>query len=322
MSRHLKLFFHDNCFDGASSAAIFADYYQKNLHPGSKVTYQGVQHQQGDPFAGLELKGDDNACVDFRYCASPKMTWWFDHHVSAFQPEALREHFEASAQGQKFFDPKASSCARFMAEILRDQFSHDFSSGEHWEELIEWADIVDRARFESAQAAVDLARPAMQLVAWIEQNHDAELSSKFIRQLGHHSLSEIAALPWIKDRVNALVSEHESHVELIRSKSRIDKDVVFFDLTDDKVAAHNKFISYFLYPDCHYTVGLTLSPVRVKVSVGSNPWKGPCEVDIARICEQYGGGGHPVVGAVSLPIEDVARARDIAKEIATKLRGL
>jgi hypothetical protein len=40
---------------------------------------------------------------------------------------------------------------------------------------------------------------------------------------------------------------------------------------------------------------------------------------MAKICERYGGGGHPVVGAVSLPPGDVARARTVADEIFAEI---
>ena len=43
-------------------------------------------------------------------------------------------------------------------------------------------------------------------------------------------------------------------------------------LYDEGIDAHNKFITYWLFPQCRYTVGLTRSTSRVKVSVGSNPW--------------------------------------------------
>jgi hypothetical protein len=55
--------------------------------------------------------------------------------------------------------------------------------------------------------------------------------------------------------------------------------------------------------------------------VGSNPWaKVPRTHDISKICERYGGGGHPVVGAVSVPKDQLPRAREIAAEIIAELQ--
>jgi nanoRNase/pAp phosphatase (c-di-AMP/oligoRNAs hydrolase) len=56
--------------------------------------------------------------------------------------------------------------------------------------------------------------------------------------------------------------------------------------------------------------------------VGSNPWnKAPVLHNLATICERYGGGGHPRVGAISLEPGMLDRAREIAKEIVDELKN-
>jgi hypothetical protein len=314
----LKIFYHDNCFDGAASAAVFADYYQRCLHPGAEVHLQGVQHRRGDPFEGLSLDGDDNACVDFRYNPSARMTWWFDHHVSAFQPPELRAHFEADDSGKKFFDPTAKSCTKFLADVLARRFGYELPA--HFAELIHWADIIDGAQFADPETAVELREPALELMTWIEHNHAPALSHRFIRSLGQRPLAEVAAESWVREPLTPLLEEHHRNIELIRARAVFADGVVFFDLSEDGVAAHNKFISYFLHPEARYTIGLTRSDSRVKISVGSNPWTPETRThDIAAICERYGGGGHPVVGAVSLPPDQLERGREIAAAIRAEL---
>jgi nanoRNase/pAp phosphatase (c-di-AMP/oligoRNAs hydrolase) len=41
---------------------------------------------------------------------------------------------------------------------------------------------------------------------------------------------------------------------------------------------------------------------------------------LATLAEEYGGGGHPRVSAISFEPEDIERARFVAHEIAEKLR--
>ena len=84
----LKLFFHDACFDGAASAALFAAFY-RTRRPDATIVPVGLHHKLGDAFADAAIDGDDNACVDFRYCPHPAMRWWFDHHATAFHPAEL-----------------------------------------------------------------------------------------------------------------------------------------------------------------------------------------------------------------------------------------
>ena len=65
-----------------------------------------------------------------------------------------------------------------------------------------------------------------------------------------------------------------------------------------------------------------MSSFRTKVSVGSNPWvSAPLKHNLATICERYGGGGHPRVGAISFAIGAVEEARKAAAEIAAELRS-
>jgi nanoRNase/pAp phosphatase (c-di-AMP/oligoRNAs hydrolase) len=85
---------------------------------------------------------------------------------------------------------------------------------------------------------------------------------------------------------------------------------------------YNKFIPYYLFPDSTYTVSVLSASFRTKVSVGSNPWaKREPRHNLASICERYGGGGHPRVGAISLGKDQVAEARRIASEIIAELNS-
>ena len=97
--------------------------------------------------------------------------------------------------------------------------------------------------------------------------------------------------------------------------------VIYFDVSDLDLEGYNKFIPYYLYPDALYSVGVSASPARAKVSVGTNPWKeASAEMNLASLCEKYGGGGHARVAAISLGPGDLVRARQVAKEIASTLR--
>jgi len=98
--------------------------------------------------------------------------------------------------------------------------------------------------------------------------------------------------------------------------------VVYFDLVGAGHEGYNKFIPYYLFPESVYTVSVSLSSFRAKVSVGSNPWapREP-EHNLATICERYGGGGHARVGAISFEPGELERARQVAAEIAEGLKA-
>ena len=98
--------------------------------------------------------------------------------------------------------------------------------------------------------------------------------------------------------------------------------MVQFDLVDEGYEGFNKFIPYYLHPQSIYSVGLSKSSFRVKVSVGSNPWAHAERlVNLARICERYGGGGHARVGAISFDVSQHAAALKASNEIVEELRA-
>jgi hypothetical protein len=98
---------HGHCFDGAASAAVFTRFLRET-QPGAwtaTVEYLGLGYDPGAPSPATKLKeGAVNAILDFRYAVSDKLSWYFDHHVSAFQEPGSEVHFRADTSGQKFHD--------------------------------------------------------------------------------------------------------------------------------------------------------------------------------------------------------------------------
>ena len=49
---------------------------------GASFEYQGLVHRAGSLFDESWFEhADENAIVDFKYSPSPRVTWWFDHHL-------------------------------------------------------------------------------------------------------------------------------------------------------------------------------------------------------------------------------------------------
>ena len=90
----VKVLFHDNCFDGAASAALFQRFYQSRIDAAASFAFEGKAHSTGPVFLNdASFDGDVNVVVDFRYSADPRLEWWFDHHVSAFPTAAEAAHY-------------------------------------------------------------------------------------------------------------------------------------------------------------------------------------------------------------------------------------
>jgi len=316
----LKVLYHANCFDGCASAAFLGRFFQARLGSGlTRLEHQPVQHHEGDPFPPDAFDADVNAVVDFRYSPSPRLDWWFDHHQSAFHLPAWRAQFEADRTGQKFWDPAAPSCCGFIARVARERFGFEASD---LAPLVAWADVIDSARFPSAEVAVKLEEPALRIMTLLEASRDPEVPARLIEALRTRPLAEIAAEPWVAGPLQPILERHFRSIEAVRRATQVENGVAFVDLAEAGIEAGNKFIVYFLFPEARYTVVLSHDAKRSKVSVGSNPWARETRThDISKICERYGGGGHPVVGAVTLDPHRLDDARRIAREIAGLLRA-
>jgi len=314
----LKVLYHGNCFDGCASAALFARFFvEREGGRLEAVRFAPLQHGQGDPFPRDAFDADVNACVDFRFSSSPSLHWWFDHHASAFPTPADRAAFERDTSGQKFWDPAAPSCTGFVARTLAER--HGWRADD-LADLVRWADVIDAARFESPAQAVRLEEPALRLMTLLEATKDPAVPTRMIEAMQHRPLAEIAAEPWVTGPLAPVLERHRAAIDVIRRLARVDRGVVSVDLAGSGIESANKFIAYDLFPQAAYTVVVTLDAKRAKVSVGSNPWARPARPhDISRICERYGGGGHPVVGAVSLAPDRLDDARRIAREIVATL---
>jgi hypothetical protein len=315
----MKIFFHNNCFDGLASAAVFSNFYSNAICKNCEFKYEGLAHHAGELFLDVQFDGEENAIVDFKYSSDPRLTWWFDHHQSAFLTKEDEVHFRADKSGKKFHDPTYRSCTKFIVEMLLKHFNFDSS---RLNELIYWADIIDGAKFESAQAAVELNEPAMKLMMVIEGVRDHGKINSLITEFQNKSMDEIMKTGWVQDVFRPLYERHIRSIEIIRQSAQYSGRTIFFDVSGHDLEGYNKFIPYYLFPEATYCIGVSLSSFRTKISVGSNPWSlHPRTQNLAALCERYGGGGHPVVGAISFAPDQLEKARKITEEIAAELRA-
>jgi hypothetical protein len=316
----LRVLHHDHCFDGLASAAVFSRFFSSRINSSAEIDYTGLAHKPNQKVIEEELfDGDQNAIVDFKYSPSSKLTWWFDHHQSAFLSADDERHFLADKSPTKFYDPAYKSCTKFIADVAATRYGFELGD---LEGLVHWADVIDGAFYRDAREAVEMEAPAMRLTLVIEATRDASLMRKIIADMQAKPLDQIMREPAIDREFQPLYSRHLGSIDLIRNAARFERGVVYFDLSGHDVEGYSKFIPYYLFPDSVYSVGVSRSATRSKVSVGFNPWSPqPRRHNLASICERYNGGGHAVVGAISLAPDQIELARETARSIAAELRS-
>ena len=191
----VRVLYHDHCFDGAASAAYFSRFIAGAVHPDARFEYTGMAHTAAQTFDPALFDGDENAIVDFKYSSNPRLTWWFDHHQSAFLSAEDAEDFRRDASGRKLYDPSYKSCASFIRDYARDRFG--FAPAD-LEDLVKWSIVIDGAQYPDAKTAVELGAPAMKLTLVIEAAKGSDIVQKIIGWMQTRQLSEIVAEPEIQ----------------------------------------------------------------------------------------------------------------------------
>src|SRR5438876_5694493 len=206
-----------------------------------------------------------------------------------------------------------------IPSITKEKFAFDTK---RLADLIHWGDIIDGAQYPTPQSAVELAEPATQLALVIEAAPENGLPAQIIPELAYRPLSEMVRLPLVTKHLGPLLERHRQSIEILRERIEARDGVIFFDVGDMDLEGYNKFIPYLLHPECRYSVSVSASPVRAKVSLGTNPWnQSAAEENLATLAEKFGGGGHPRVAAISFDPGELPRARNVAAQIVAMLRA-
>ena len=318
----LQILYHGNCFDGVVSSAIFWRFFRDAVRSDVELVTRGMAHGRRDPYGedhDATMSGDVNAVLDFRYSPSSNLTWFCDHHHTTFIRPEHQAHFEADRSGRKHLDVNAPSCGGLLSRWLAA--AHGYRNP-LFVDHARWTDLIDSAAFDSPAQAVELAEPALQLTTLLESAPGQQMCHWLIEQLSSRPLDEVHAEPRVTSAVAPLLDKHRANIDLFRRRLELVNGVATADLSGDEVEGFNKFIPYHLLDGVRYTVILTQSDRRAKVSVGSNPWQRPEPLEnLGELCRTFGGGGHAVVGAVTLEPEAVDDARAAYHTIVEKLRA-
>lgn len=311
---------HGHCFDGAASAALFTRLCERYYREGGEYRYLACGYGAGQATpAGRFKQGDINAILDYQYTPSPHLTWYFDHHPTAFANEEARQNFESQQDTGRFFhDQAAGSCTKLIQEVAQERLGLDLGLSE----LVHWANVVDTAAFSSAEEANARSHPVLRLAAVVEEHGEGPFLTKMIRRLARQPLLEVAESAPVKTKYAPLEARQERYMSQLRKHGTQSGRVAFVDLTFDVVKSGSKFAPYAAYPQCMYSVIVARLKSSMRISVGFNPWCGQeRDTDLSKICAKHGGGGHPFVGGIALPAGDAERALSIAREVAAQLEA-
>ena len=161
----------------------------------------------------------------------------------------------------------------------------------------------------------------MKLTLVIEGAKGSEIIHKIIGWMRHCKLGEIVQQPEIQQLYAPLYERHVRSIDIIqkRAADRRRRRVL---RSDRRRSGRLQQIHPVLFvPELHlHGLGEHVQfPDQGIGGIESVGARGAVKHNLATICERYGGGGHPRVGAISFEIGAVEKARAVAEEIRKEL---
>ncbi|MDX6500205.1 MAG: hypothetical protein QOG23_3465 [Blastocatellia bacterium] len=340
MNKESHLYFHSPCFDGIVSCVLAWDF----LEATQGWVIQSVHAVNYDARPGWLLKKLNAPCgvVDFLY--HPEASFWADHHLTTFLNEETKRHFEQRRNPWLIYDPQSDSCAKLLWNDLYHSLGY---RNDRYKAMVEWADKIDSARYESVSEAILGDAPALRVNVSLEykdeqKNGMEEYAETLVRLLRHQSLEEVSGSPEVLSRFEkarklqenglerfrkalAEKAAHLRHGEIVSIK---ESDFVVFDeesgivvfKMDTGDVIFNRYTPYLLFPDARYSVGITQSSKGTAITAMRNPWREFPSVFLGRIFEEFRGGGHQRVGAVVLDEDRAIQAGSILQHVLDEIR--
>lgn len=237
----------------------------------------------------------------------------FDHHLSeTIRNKGLRENH--------IIDPKAPSAARVVYEYYggKDRFKNIP------DEMMAAVDKADSAQF----TLEDVLHPSgWELLSFIMDARTGlgrfkefgisnyHLMMDLIKYCKNHSISEILALPDVKERIDFFLENQKNSKKQIEKCSKIYNNVLVVDLRNEEtIYPGNRFIKYAIFPEINISIQVMwgLNRQNTVFAVGKSIFNRTSKVNIGELMLKRDGGGHEAAGTCQI-------ANDIANSELRKL---
>jgi hypothetical protein len=298
-SNSVHLYFHSPCFDGIVSAAIASDYLEQ-VKGFPQAQLHSVNYHLREEWLGRELLRPA-AVVDFLY--HPATEFWADHHPTTFLTDEVERDYEKRRGPDIFYDKAASSCAVLIWKHWGRMLPRP---APHYEELVEWTDRIDSARYKNVEETVAFDSPALQISLALMMYSGEAFSQHLVWLFRTHSLSHVAARPEVQGAFFRGRELRRLGQERLGQAIHLDNnEIAVFDVNADGVLV-NRYAPFLFYPGARYSAGIIRSGGRAKITAMRNPWRDFPSAPLGEFCAELGGGGHRRVGSVVVGEEGAA----------------
>jgi len=228
----------------------------------------------------------------------------FDHHLS----ETIRN---TGDRQNHVIDPNAPSAAR----VVYDYYGGGNKFPSAWNDMMLAVDKGDSAQFNRDEIldpkGWDLLNFLMDARTGLGRFRDFRISNynlmmDLIDYCRSHSISEIMALPDVKERSDLYFDHAEKCKEQIRRCSTVHKNLVVLDLRNEEtIYAGNRFVIYALYPEQNISIHVLwgLKNQNTVFATGKSILNRTSKTNIGALMLEYGGGGHENAGTCQVENE-------------------
>lgn len=250
---------------------------------------------------GLIPVGPDDITTNLPYVEGVYMA--FDHHAS--EVERVKNRPE-----NHIIDPDAPSAAR----VVYDYFGGAARFQNVSNDMMEAVDKADSAAFSREEIlnpeGWELLSFIMDARTGLGRFRDFNISNyQLMMKLidycrDHHDITEILALPDVKERVDLYFEHQIKFREQIERCSSIRKNLVVLDLRkEDTLWAGNRFMIYALFPGCNISCHVLWGKNKQNTvfAVGKSILNRTSKTNIGQLMLEYGGGGHGAAGTCQVP---------------------
>ena len=137
----------------------------------------------------------------------------------------------------------------------------------------------------------------------------------------HNDISEILALPDVKERVD-LYFEHQMKCrEQIERCAQVHDNLVVLDLRkEETIWAGNRFVIYALFPQCNISIHILWGKNKQNTvfATGKSILDRSSKTNIGELMLGYGGGGHHAAGTCQIAN---LKSEDVLKELIEKINA-
>jgi hypothetical protein len=282
-----------------------------------------TKFEQIDSYLFVEPKFMQDGVVDIRpgdiianLPYHPNCTLWFDHHITNTTPDYPKPIMPGKG-GFRL----APSAARVVCEYYTETSSpHEpqgaarlaFLNSERMIYLLKEADRIDAGKLTQEDVLNPQGYVLISMTTDGRNAGDEPYWLRVIELLREASLNDTLNDPEVKRRCRRIRDEQERLRNILLERAAMKGNVIYCDLRGvNEIPDGNRFLVFTLFPKGNIQVKVAEDTQRentTAISVGYNIFNPTSKVNVGELLQNYGGGGHKVVGSCRVPKEKAEQA--------------